>query len=133
MYKTYILGWSEKVQDDNCLHGKLNIHGTDSGRLCLARGSAILTNLGLLPIERLCPKSEGYQDLDGSIKALTHTGSYQPIIRGINKGYEEMFKVTLENGNTITCTAGHKLLTNNGFKSLKDINYEEDKIICEES
>lgn len=33
MYKTYILGWSEKVQDDNCLHGKLNIHGTDSGRL----------------------------------------------------------------------------------------------------
>ena len=44
-----------------------------------------------------------------------------------------MFKVTLENGNTITCTAGHKLLTNNGFKSLKDINYEEDKIICEES
>lgn len=33
MYKTYILGWSEKVQDDNCLHGKLNIHGTESGRL----------------------------------------------------------------------------------------------------
>ena len=33
MYKTYILGWSEKVQDDDCLHGRYLIHGTDSGRL----------------------------------------------------------------------------------------------------
>lgn len=33
MYKTFILGWSEKVQDDDCLHGRYNIHGTDSGRL----------------------------------------------------------------------------------------------------
>ena len=33
MYKTYILGWSEKVQDDDCLHGRLLIHGTTSGRL----------------------------------------------------------------------------------------------------
>lgn len=33
MYKTYILGWSEKVQDDSCLHGRLLIHGTTSGRL----------------------------------------------------------------------------------------------------
>ena len=33
MYKTYILGWSEKVQDDDCLHGRYNINGTDSGRL----------------------------------------------------------------------------------------------------
>lgn len=36
MYKTYILGWNEKVQDDNCLHGKLHIHGTTSGRLSSA-------------------------------------------------------------------------------------------------
>lgn len=33
MYTTYIEGWSEKVQDDNCLHGTFLIHGTDSGRL----------------------------------------------------------------------------------------------------
>lgn len=32
MYKTYILGWNEKVQDDSRLHGKINIHGTDSNR-----------------------------------------------------------------------------------------------------
>ena len=33
MYKTYILGWSEKVQDDNALHGRFQLHGTVSGRL----------------------------------------------------------------------------------------------------
>ncbi|MCM1438831.1 MAG: DNA polymerase [Roseburia sp.] len=36
MYKTYIEGWHEKVQDDDCLHGKFNIHGTTSGRLSSA-------------------------------------------------------------------------------------------------
>lgn len=33
MYKTYIEGWNEKVQDDSKLHGKFNIIGTTSGRL----------------------------------------------------------------------------------------------------
>lgn len=33
MYKTYIVGWSEKVQDDSRLHGRFLIHGTTSGRL----------------------------------------------------------------------------------------------------
>jgi DNA polymerase I-like protein with 3'-5' exonuclease and polymerase domains len=32
MYKTYILGWNEKTQDDNRLHGRINIIGTDSNR-----------------------------------------------------------------------------------------------------
>lgn len=36
MYKTYILGWSEKVQDDSRLHGRYNIHGTDSNRFSSA-------------------------------------------------------------------------------------------------
>ena len=33
MYKTYILGWSEKVQDDDCLHCRFLLHGTTYGRL----------------------------------------------------------------------------------------------------
>ena len=32
MFKTYILGWNEKVQLDSRLHGKIHIHGTDSNR-----------------------------------------------------------------------------------------------------
>lgn len=33
MYKTYIEGWHEKIQDDDRLHGRFLIHGTTSGRL----------------------------------------------------------------------------------------------------
>lgn len=36
MYKTYIYGWWEKVQDDSRLHGRYNIHGTSSNRFSSA-------------------------------------------------------------------------------------------------
>lgn len=36
IYKTYIYGWWEKVQDDSRLHGRYNIHGTDSNRFSSA-------------------------------------------------------------------------------------------------
>jgi DNA polymerase I-like protein with 3'-5' exonuclease and polymerase domains len=36
MYTTYIEGWHEKVQDDSRLHGRYNIHGTDSNRFSSA-------------------------------------------------------------------------------------------------
>lgn len=131
MYTTYIEGWHDKVQDDNCLHGKFNIIGTESGRLCIARGSSIITDKGLLNIEDICPDNIGIKPVK-NLKALTHTGKYQDIKFGINKGKEMMYKVTLENGNTITCTLNHRLLTNHGWKSLKDIDVELDTIECYE-
>lgn len=36
MYTTYIEGWHEKVQDDSRLHGRYNIHGTESNRFSSA-------------------------------------------------------------------------------------------------
>ena len=40
MYKTYIEGWHEKIQDDDRLHGRFLIHGTTSGRLSSAEPNA---------------------------------------------------------------------------------------------
>ena len=40
MYKTYIEGWHEKVQDDDRLHGRFLIYGTTSGRLSSAEPNA---------------------------------------------------------------------------------------------
>lgn len=40
MYKTYIEGWNEKVQDDDRLHGRFHIQGTTSGRLSSAEPNA---------------------------------------------------------------------------------------------
>lgn len=131
MYTTYIEGWHDKVQDDSCLHGKYNIIGTDSGRLCIASDSSILTNFGLLKIGDIIPPDEGILDISmNGLYAYTHKGNWQLILRTINKGYEDMFEVILENGKSIKCTANHEFLTNNGWKKLKDIDNEKDEIIC---
>lgn len=115
MYKTYILGWSEKVQDDNCLHGRFLLNGTTSGRLsCISGDSIILTNEGEIPIRDL----EYASGL--GLQAMTQEG-FKTITHFIYKGSEEMYEVELESGKTIQCTLGHKFITNQGTKSLREI------------
>lgn len=115
MYKTYILGWSEKVQDDNCLHGRFLLNGTTSGRLsCISGDSLILTNEGEIPIRDL----EYASGL--GLQAMTKEG-FKTITHFIYKGSEEMYEVELESGKTIQCTLDHKFITNQGTKSLREI------------
>ena len=115
MYKTYILGWSEKVQDDNCLHGRFLLNGTTSGRLsCISGDSLILTNEGEIPIRDL----EYASGL--GLQAMTQEG-FKTITHFIYKGSEEMYEVELESGKTIQCTLDHKFITNQGTKSLREI------------
>lgn len=115
MYKTYILGWSEKVQDDNCLHGRFLLNGTTSGRLsCISGDSLILTHEGEIPIRDL----EYASGL--GLQAMTQEG-FKTITHFIYKGSEEMYEVELESGKTIQCTLDHKFITNQGTKSLREI------------
>lgn len=115
MYKTYILGWSEKVQDDNCLHGRFLLNGTTSGRLsCISGDSIILTNEGEIPIRDL----EYASGL--GLQAMTQEG-FKTITHFIYKGSGEMYEVELESGKTIQCTLDHKFITNQGTKSLREI------------
>lgn len=115
MYKTYILGWSEKVQDDNCLHGRFLLHGTTSGRLsCISGDSLILTNEGEIPIRDL----EYASGL--GLQAMTQEG-FKTITHFIYKGSQEMYEVELESGKKIQCTLDHKFITNQGTKSLREI------------
>ena len=114
MYKTYILGWSEKVQDDDCLHGRYLIHGTDSGRLsCISGDTKILTQYGEVPIRDL---EYGGPDL----LTMTQEG-WRPISTFIYKGEDEMYEVQLDDGTTIQCTLDHKFITNKGTRSLRSI------------
>lgn len=117
MYTTYIEGWHDKVQDDNCLHGKLNIIGTTSGRLsCISGDSLVLTNKGNIPIIEL-----GERFMKGeSFKAMTQEGWHR-ILKFIYKGEDTMYKVTLEDGTVINCTLDHKFITNQGSLSLREI------------
>lgn len=121
MYKTYIEGWSEKVQDDNRLHGTYLIHGTTSGRWsCVSEDTLVLTNVGEISIKEL-PEYMGHE---GELKTLTQEG-WKSIEWFIYKGKYEMYEVTLEDGKTIQCTLDHKFITNQGAKKLRDLKLKD--------
>lgn len=118
----FVKGFANLVQDDGRLHPKFHIQGTVSGRLssCISPDSLLDTDRGLIFIGDLVPSSEGYNTIDG-LSVRTHTGKYQPILKGINKGVEPMYKVTLEDGKSINCTLKHKFITDQGEKTLEEI------------
>lgn len=118
----FVKGFANLVQDDGRLHPKFHIHGTRTGRLssCISPDSLLDTDKGLIFIGDLVPSSEGYNTIDG-LSVRTHTGEYQPILKGINKGVEPMYKVTLEDGKSINCTLKHKFITDHGEKTLEEI------------
>lgn len=123
MYKTYILGWSEKVQDDSRLHGRYNIHGTDSNRFsCLSGDTLIKTSVGDLRLDYLgtLPK-----ETLNNIKVITQEG-WKPIINFIHKGIQEMYRVELDDGTTVNCTLDHIFITSQGEKKLREI-YNKDR------
>lgn len=115
MYKTYILGWSEKVQDDSCLHGRFLLTGTTSGRLsCVSGDTLVLTSQGEIPIRDL----EYSTGLD--LKVMTQEGPHY-VTDFIYKGTDELYRVETEDGSTIDCTLDHKFITNKGTLSLREI------------
>jgi len=58
-------------------------------------------------------------------KLIEHSTVKDCFISGI----KEVYKLTLSNGFTIKCSKDHRILTDNGWKSLKDLNISEDKVI----
>ena len=122
MYTTFIEGWHDKVQDDDCLHGQYKIIGTTSGRLsCLSGDSLVLTNLGNFPIKDI----GDLLDQGKNFKAMTKEG-WKDIYKFIYKGIDEMYEVELDDGTIVKCTLDHKFITNNGTKTLREIynNYQ---------
>lgn len=120
LYSTYLVGIKDKLVKGK-LHATYLIHGTVSGRLsCLSGDSIINTEKGFKKLKELCPTEKGFKKLKNT-KVLTHTGNYQRAVIGINQGIKEIYRVELESGEVLECTLDHRLLTNKGWKELKDI------------
>lgn len=64
-------------------------------------------------------------------KILTPNG-YKKVLNKYDHGVQEIFRVTLENGNTIECTMGHKFLVKDGrILPLYKILIENYEIVCD--
>lgn len=102
MYKTYILGWSEKVQDDSRLHGKINIQGTDSNRYSSAE-----PNLQQIPKtsvdpnikkQLIAPKGHLYLAYDYSqaeLRMMAHLSGDETYLKAFREGVDPHLAIAI--------------------------------------
>lgn len=95
MYKTYIEGWNEKVQDDDRLHGRFLIHGTTSGRLSSAEPNAQqIPKTSVDPNIKLqlkAPKGTLYIASDFSqaeLRIMAHLSGDETYLKAFNSGQD---------------------------------------------
>ena len=95
MYKTYIEGWNEKVQDDDRLHGRFLIHGTTSGRLSSAEPNAQqIPKTSVDPNMKLqlkAPKGTLYIASDFSqaeLRIMAHLSGDETYLNAFNSGQD---------------------------------------------
>lgn len=122
-YGTFLQPYLDFSEADGRIHPHVNQlrsddGGTVTGRLCVHGDTVLETSRGSFRIEDYIPS--------GHDLILTHRGRYRKILRKFLKGTEKMLKITLENGASVTCTAGHRMLTRSGWKHLRDIRQGEE-------
>lgn len=95
MYKTYIEGWNEKVQDDDRLHGRFLIYGTTSGRLSSAEPNAQqIPKTSVDPNIKLqlkAPKGTLYIASDFSqaeLRIMAHLSGDETYLNAFNSGQD---------------------------------------------
>ena len=116
MYKTYILGWSEKVQDDDCLHGRFLLHG------CVTGDTLLVGKDRDIKIQDIGPQEVGVKNVEEeNIWLLSQEGTWEQVTHTINKGLQPTYQITTQRGDILKCTQEHKLLTTRGWKTVKEI------------
>lgn len=78
---------------------------------CLVAGSLVLTPAGLIPVENI--KSQDYVWTPSGISLVTHAG---PV-----KIATELITIHGSNGDFLTCTPEHKILTSRGFITASEL------------
>lgn len=119
---TYISGMYKHLGEDDRVHANFKINGTVTGRLsCFGGSTEISTDTGNITIKDLCSQSKVTVHKNSTTKVLTHDGTYQRVLFGLNQGEMEVVEVELENGLKVICTVDHKFLTPNGWMELQEI------------
>jgi uracil-DNA glycosylase family 4 len=114
---TYLVSTHKKSEEDSRIHANYLQAKARTGRLCVEGATLVTTDIGYIPINRL-------QNFSG-VKALTQQIRFMPITHVWMKGVEEMFEICTTSGRKLTCTGGHQLLTDHGWKSLFELRQSQ--------
>lgn len=103
---------------------------------CVEENTLITTKNGKHRIADLFrrQKTKQYSDMSNWLTRVYDERSKTFVNRRIKEvfdtGKKIVFELTLENGKKLTCTADHKILTNNGFKRLGSLSMDDDFVAC---
>lgn len=92
---------------------------------CVAKGTLISTNKGIIPIEKLSDtkyeKEDSFGELNDEYYVFDEYGNKQKVISHYFNGVKDGIEITFSNGSKITGSNEHKLKTDNGWKKLSEI------------
>jgi len=111
---TYVDGTIKRLRKGK-IHTSLNQATTATGRLSCVSGATLLhTTRGSFRFDEYIPHAGD--------KTRSHTGALRSILRKVYKGVDKMFRVCLDNGAAMECTADHRVLTPSGWKRVGDLS-----------
>lgn len=84
--------------------------------------SIICENNTTITFQELGPNDKGILDVsDKDIRVLTHTGDFQRLLKVFNKGKLTTYTLKDNRGKILRCTPKHRLLTTDGWKTVREI------------
>lgn len=121
IYHGYILSLPKKVDTDGKIRTDFLIHGTKTGRMCVAKGTKIKTTKGQINIESLCDETkemEFVNIINKNIIIYSKEGK-RLVKNSIYKGIKNTLIITVDNGNKIEGTYDHLLFNGTNFIQLR--------------
>ncbi len=97
-------------------------HTDNAVSKCVAEGTLIPTDRGLIPIERMGTAAEGsFGELNDEYHVISHDGVRRRVTGFYNNGRVKTVRVRTKNGATLEASQSHHVLTITGWKSMSDL------------
>lgn len=101
-----------RTDTDGRLRGAYLFNGAgQTGRFCVAGDTLVDTATGPRPICTLAPGDQ----------VRTHRGRLREVMNLWYKGVEPMYRLIFSTGAWVICTAGHRILTDEGWKHVSEL------------
>lgn len=127
------------VKDDHSYitkNGWVN-HNTGGSAIinsCVTGDTMVIGKSRNFRMDSIAPKEFGKKDISHlGLEVLSHTGKWQKVIGSVNKGKLETWEIENRFGDRLKCTPHHKLLTSQGWKSVKEIVEKNLRVIVYKS
>ena len=104
-------------------------HTCNAVSKCVAEGTLIPTDRGLIPIEQMGHAAEGsFGELNDTYHVVAHDGKRRRVTGFYNNGKANTIRIRTKNGATLEASETHHVLTINGWKSMAELQ-EGDLIV----